>query len=64
MKKNVGTIDQIIRIVLSIGLLSLIYFIEGPWRWIGLAGLVLIATVAVRWCPVFATFGISSNKSK
>ncbi len=64
MLKNVGNIDRRIRIVLGIALLSLIYFIEGPWRWVGLAGLVLIVTAIVRWCPIFATLGLNSNKSK
>lgn len=64
MQKNVGNFDQIIRIVLGIGLLSLIYSIEGPWRWLGLAGLVLIVTAIVRWRPIFFTLGLNSNKSK
>ena len=64
MLKNVGSIDQGIRIIAGIALLSLIYFIEGPWRWIGLVGADLIITGFVRWCPIFATLGISSNKNK
>ncbi|MFV1996570.1 MAG: DUF2892 domain-containing protein [Acidiferrobacterales bacterium] len=65
MLKNVGSVDQMIRIVLGVALLGLIYFIEGPWRWgVGLVGVVLIATALVRWCPIFATIGLNSNKSK
>ena len=64
MKQNVGSIDKVIRVVLGLALLSLIYFLEGPVRWIGLAGAVLIATAAMSWCPIFAMLGIRSNKDK
>ena len=64
MNQNVGSVDKVIRVVLGVALLSLIYFLEGPVRWVGLAGAVLIATAAISWCPIFAMLGLNSNKGK
>jgi hypothetical protein len=64
MKQNVGSVDKVIRVVLGVALLSLIYFLDGPVRWVGLVGAVLIVTAAISWCPIFAVLGLSSNKGK
>ncbi|NLI20031.1 MAG: DUF2892 domain-containing protein [Clostridiales bacterium] len=64
MKKNVGTVDQWIRIVLGIVLLALVFIIQGDWRWIGLVGLIPLATGISGVCPLYALFGISTNKAK
>ena len=64
MKQNVGSVDKVIRVVLGVALLSLIYFLDGPVRWVGLAGAVLILTAAISWCPIFAMLGLNSNKGK
>lgn len=58
MTKNVGTIDKALRVILGIGLLSLV--LVGPQTWWGLIGLVPLATVAMSWCPVYSLFGIST----
>jgi hypothetical protein len=63
MKANVGTVDKVIRVILGIALLSLFYFVEGPVKWVGLLGIVLIVTAIMSWCPIFAMLGIRSNKS-
>jgi hypothetical protein len=60
MKANVGTIDRAIRAVLGLGLLSLILLLEGNARWLGLIGLVPLATAFLGWCPVYLPFGIST----
>ncbi|MEZ4508121.1 MAG: DUF2892 domain-containing protein [Eubacteriales bacterium] len=44
MKKNVGMVDRWVRIVLGIALLSLIFFLSGGIRWIGLVGLIPLIT--------------------
>jgi hypothetical protein len=62
MKQNVGTVDKTIRLVLGVLLLALIFVLEGPVRWVGLAGIVLIVTALINWCPIFAMLGISSKK--
>ena len=64
MKKNVGNTDKWIRIVLGIVLLSLIIIIQSNWRWLGLIGLIPLATAFLNFCPIYALFGISTNKDK
>lgn len=61
MKPNVGTIDQAVRV--AIGLLLVILAasgVIGPW---GYVGLLLIATGAVRFCPAYRLFGLSTCKT-
>ena len=60
MTKNVGNIERVIRIIGGLGLLSLIYFLEGNARWWGLIGLVPILTAAFGYCPPYAWLGIST----
>ena len=64
MKKNVGTIDRWIRIVLGVALLSLLVFLDGGIKWIGLVGLIPLLTGLFRFCPIYTLFGISTNKPK
>lgn len=63
MSKNVGIIDQYVRIVLGLALVAFA-FQEGPaihgWHWAGLAGFVLLVTAFFRNCPVYRVLGISS----
>lgn len=63
MKHNVGSIDKVARIIVGLGLLSLIFILEGNLRWLGLIGIVPLFTVAMGWCPAYALFNIST-KSK
>ena len=63
MKANVGGVDKILRIVVGLGLLSLILILEGNARWWGLIGIVPIATGLLRWCPAYIPFGISTCKA-
>jgi len=62
MKKNVGTIDRIIRLIIGLFVLSLIFW--GPKTLWGLLGLIPIATVVFGWCPPYALLGISTRKHK
>ncbi|HNW86844.1 MAG TPA: DUF2892 domain-containing protein [Candidatus Limiplasma sp.] len=64
MKKNVGTTDKWIRIVLGIILLTLLFVIQSGWRWIGLVGLIPLGTGLLNYCPLYSLFGISTNKSE
>ena len=57
MKTNVGSIDRIIRVVLGLAIIGA-GIATGSW-W-GLLGVVPLATAAVRWCPAYVPFGISS----
>jgi len=64
MKKNVGKADRWIRIVAGLAVLSLLIWLPGTQRWFGLIGLVPLVTGIIAFCPVYALFGISTNKSK
>ena len=62
MQKNVGSVDKIIRIVLGLGLLSLLVLLQGPSRWWGLVGFIPLATVALSWCPLYTLVGVNTCK--
>jgi len=64
MKANVGGMDRVVRIIAGLAILSLYFVLEGPTRWWALAGLVVLATGVIRWCPAYLPFGISSSKAK
>ncbi len=49
-----------IRIVLGLALLILVFVLEGSIRWIGLAGVILLATAAMKSCPLYSLFGMST----
>lgn len=57
--KNLGKIDTAVRAVggfaaLSAGILHT--------SWWGLGGLAVVLTSVVRWCPIYATFGLSTKR--
>lgn len=60
MKKNIGSIDATIRIILGIILLSLIFI--GPKSLWGLIGLIPLIAGIIRYCPLYPIFGINTNK--
>jgi hypothetical protein len=66
MEQNVGhPLDKTLRIAIGVALLSLLFFLEGNARWLGLIGIVPIATVFVGWCPGWALLGINTaSKAK
>jgi len=64
MKANVGGIDRALRIVVGLGLLSLVFLLEGSNRWFGLIGLVPLLTGLVSFCPLYPLLGISTCPRK
>ncbi len=58
MKKNVGSVDKTIRIIL--GLVILIVGIVAK-SWLGLIGLIPLITGLIGWCPAYLPFGISTT---
>ena len=60
MKANVGGVDKILRIVVGLGLLSLILILEGNARWWGLVGIVPLATGLINFCPLYTFLGFNS----
>lgn len=62
MKKNVGSADRWIRVILGLFIISLQFW--GPmtaWGWLGL---ILLATAAVNFCPIWAALKISTRKKE
>ncbi|MCB1588530.1 MAG: DUF2892 domain-containing protein [Xanthomonadales bacterium] len=58
MKRNVGGIDRIARMVVGLLLIGWVLLLGGPiWAWIGV---VPLATGLVGFCPVYPLFGFSS----
>ena len=58
LTQNMGSIDRIVRLVLGIGLLSLVFV--GPqtaWGWLGMIPLV---TAFAGSCPLYTLFGLST----
>lgn len=58
MKTNEGKVDRILRIVLGLGLLSLVFV--GPQTMWGLVGLVPLFTGALGFCPLYKVFGFNT----
>lgn len=65
MKINIGTPERIIRLILGVALLllPLVVVLGNLWTWISvIVGLVLIVTGALRFCPAWSIFGISTRR--
>lgn len=67
MKKNMGTVDRVLRIVLAV-VLGYLYYngtIAGTWGIVGLVAAVIFAgTSFVSFCPLYTIFGLSTCKVK
>jgi hypothetical protein len=64
MKLNVGVVDKVARIIVGVGLLSLIVVLEGNLRWLGLVGIVPLATGLIGYCPLYSMLGLSTCPTK
>jgi len=65
MRKNMGTIDRLIRIVLAIifGYLILNGTLIGVWAWVlGIIGVIFLLTSLIGSCPLYIPFRISTLK--
>jgi hypothetical protein len=61
MKKNIGTTDRTIRIV--IGLFLIVLGIFGSKIWI-IIGLLPLITGLLNYCPLYTLLGISTTNEK
>jgi hypothetical protein len=64
MEKNVGNTDRLIRVIIGLALLSMLVFVEGSLKWLGLIGLVPLLTAAMSWCPLYSLFGLRTCPMK
>lgn len=67
MKKNMGTIDRTIRLIVAI-VFAVLYFTTIVTGTIGLAlvllGAIFVLTSLISFCPLYLPFGISTCKTK
>jgi hypothetical protein len=61
MKRNVGSIDRIIRIVIGLALIAIP--VTGGTMW-GYAGILPLVTGLVGWCPPYSLLGLSTCGKK
>jgi len=61
MKKNMGSADRTIRMILGIGIIALGFYFQSWW---GLVGLAPLATAFMGFCLAYLPFGISTCKTK
>ena len=58
MKKNIGTIERVVRVVAGLIILSLAFVgPQSPWAYLGIVPLL---TGLSGWCPPYALLGIST----
>ncbi len=67
MKINMGSTDRVIRLVLAV-VFAVLYFtgtVTGTWGYILLAlAIIFAATSFVRFCPIYALFGVDTCQKK
>ncbi len=67
MKKNMGGIDRIIRIIVAI-LIAILYFTDVLTGTLGVVLLVLagifLLTSFISFCPLYLPFGLSTRRKK
>ena len=67
MKKNMGSTDKIIRVLIA-AVLAVLYFTGTITGTIAIVALVLagvfVLTSLVSFCPLYAPFGLSTCKNK
>ncbi len=67
MKKNMGSTDKGIRIVIALVIAALYYFnvIEGMLAYVLMAfALIFLLTSFISFCPLYLPFGINTCKKK
>jgi len=67
MAANVGNIDRGIRILIGLAALAAVFvgpFAGAGWERIalGLVGVIMIGTSAMKFCPLYRIFGIRTCK--
>lgn len=59
--RNMTGIEQVIRIVVGLGLISMVFVgPQTPWGWLGVIPLL---TGAISFCPLYKIFGFSFYKN-
>nr|WP_210877671.1 DUF2892 domain-containing protein [Roseovarius autotrophicus] len=59
LKKNVGTLDRALRIILGVALLAGFFFNrDAAYSWLYLIGVVPLVTGLISSCPLYTIFGL------
>lgn len=65
MKKNLGSTDQIVRVVIAI-IIAILYFthvISGTMAVVlGALAIIFVLTAAIGFCPIYWPFNISTRQ--
>lgn len=61
MKKNVGTADKIIRVVIGIAIIIVGVYFKSWW---GVIGVIPFISAALGWCPLYIPLKISTIKEE
>lgn len=64
MTTNVGRADKGIRIIVGIGMLSLVLLLQSNLRWVALIGIVPLFTGLIGSCPLYSLFGLNTCRAK
>jgi len=60
MTPNIGTADRTVRFVAGVAIIAAGLILKSWW---GLVGFLPIVTAAIRWCPAYVPFGVSTCKT-
>jgi len=67
MKKNLGSADRVVRILIG-ALLGFLYYNQTVSGTLGIVllivGIVLVLTSFISFCPLYAILGFTTSKSK
>lgn len=58
MSKNAGTLDRVLRVVVGLGLVSIVFW--GPKTNWGYVGVIPLLTGTVGFCPLYTILGIKT----
>jgi hypothetical protein len=61
MRRNIGTADKIVRVLIGLALLVLGIALKSWW---GVIGVVPVLTAFVGICPAYIPFGITTCRSR
>jgi hypothetical protein len=64
MKQNVGSVDKVIRVIAGFALLSLLFLLQPPLSYLGLIGIVPLATSILGGCPLYSLMGMNTCRVK
>ncbi len=62
MKKNVGGVDKIVRLIAAVIIFALYFVLPENLKWVSLLGVVPMVTAFMGFCPLYPLFKINTDK--